>query len=154
MRFSLIDADLFDYAADLKCSHIDHKHRIPVHCISADFAMAGGIAVPMATKYSLRSALSGYLVKSPTCLFVNNVMNLITKNKVWDLPTYSSLKESLEECKRLCENYNIRWLVMPKIGCGIDGLDWSTVKMIIKQVFNDTDIDILVCIPGMSKETK
>ena len=41
---------------------------------------------------------------------------------------------------------------MPKIGCGIDGLDWTAVKMIIKQVFKNTDIDILVCIPGLSRE--
>ena len=35
---------------------------------------------------------------------------------------------------------------MPRIGCGLDGLDWGIVKAIIKDVFEDTDIEILICV--------
>ena len=108
MRFSLIDADLFDYAAPINSTQKDHRHRIPVHCISADYVMGAGIAVPMASRYNLRPALAKYLVKAPTCLFVNGVMNLITKTKVWDKPTYDSLRESLEECAEICEEKGIQ----------------------------------------------
>ena len=34
---------------------------------------------------------------------------------------------------------------MPKIGCGHEGLEWERVKEIIEEVFEDTDIEILVC---------
>jgi hypothetical protein len=34
---------------------------------------------------------------------------------------------------------------MPAIGCGLDRLNWDIVKYYIRQVFADTDIEILVC---------
>lgn len=37
-------------------------------------------------------------------------------------------------------------IAKPKIGCGLDKLEWSKVKAIIEEVFADTDIEILVCV--------
>jgi hypothetical protein len=34
---------------------------------------------------------------------------------------------------------------MPKIGYGLDRLQWGKTKEIIQEVFKDTDIEILVC---------
>ena len=146
MIYNIIKDDLFNHACSIKDNVFNEEKRIPVHCISADFAMSGGIAVPMAEKFDLRDSLKFfYDVKSPDCIFVNNVMNLITKDKVWETPTYASLYKSLEMCKRTCISEDIKYLVMPHIGCGIDGLDWYSVSAFIKEIFNDTDIDILVC---------
>lgn len=39
----------------------------------------------------------------------------------------------------------IQYLAMPKIGCGLDRLQWGKVREIIKDVFNDVNIEILVC---------
>ena len=36
-------------------------------------------------------------------------------------------------------------IAMPVIGCGLDRLEWSKVSEIIKEVFECTDIEILVC---------
>ena len=36
-------------------------------------------------------------------------------------------------------------IAMPKIGCGLDQLNWQDVEGIIREVFADTDIEILVC---------
>ena len=44
-----------------------------------------------------------------------------------------------------CENLNITKLAMPKIGSGLDRLDWEKVKEIIQDVFDDSDIEILIC---------
>ena len=41
-----------------------------------------------------------------------------------------------------CIKYNIRYLAMPKIGCGLDKLQWSKVREIIKDEFKDVDIQI------------
>ena len=49
------------------------------------------------------------------------------------------------ELKTLCLEQNIKKLVMPKIGCGLDKLQWNTVKENIIKIFNDTDIEILIC---------
>ena len=39
----------------------------------------------------------------------------------------------------------INKISMPKIGCGLDGLQYDKVEKIIKEVFKDTNIEILVC---------
>lgn len=50
------------------------------------------------------------------CIEVENVFNLITKEKYWQKPSYKSLEESLLEMKeKLSKNKNIKKLVMPKI---------------------------------------
>ena len=36
-------------------------------------------------------------------------------------------------------------IAMPKIGSGLDRLNWQDVEQIIKDVFADTDVEILVC---------
>lgn len=33
---------------------------------------------------------------------------------------------------------------MPKLGCGLDGLDWKTVHLLIKLAFLDTDIKVVI----------
>ena len=33
---------------------------------------------------------------------------------------------------------------MPRIGCGLDKLNWKNVKNMIKEIFKDTDIAIEV----------
>ena len=146
MIFNIIKDDLFNHACKIEDKSYGPDKRIPVHCISADFAMSGGIAVPMAEKFDLRDSLKFfYDVKASDCIFTNNVMNLITKDKVWQTPTYASVYKSLEICKRICISEDVRYLVMPRIACGIDGLNWSIVKSFIQEIFNDTDIDILIC---------
>ena len=41
---------------------------------------------------------------------------------------------------------NKKTLAMPKIGCGLDRCSWEDVEQIIKDVFNDTDIKVIVCV--------
>lgn len=48
--------------------------------------------------------------------------------------------------KELCKKNGISKLAMPKIGCGLDKLNWEDVKQQIMRCFQDTDIEILVCI--------
>ena len=40
---------------------------------------------------------------------------------------------------------NIKFIAMPKIGCGLDRLQWDKVKEIIINTFKDIDLEILVC---------
>ena len=36
-------------------------------------------------------------------------------------------------------------IAMPRIGCGLDRLEWGNVRRMIKCLFADTDVEILVC---------
>lgn len=47
--------------------------------------------------------------------------------------------------KALCQSENIYKIAMPIIGCGLDRLEWDKVSRIIKDVFQEEDIEILVC---------
>ena len=53
------------------------------------------------------------------------------------------LTNALNYVKACAEVEDIKNIGMPRIGCGIDGLDWNYVKKLIKLVFEDTDVDII-----------
>lgn len=38
----------------------------------------------------------------------------------------------------------MKHLAMPKIGCGLDRLEWADVRDIIKEVFGGMDIEVIV----------
>ena len=127
------------------------------HCVSADFALGAGIAVKfrdMGVKEALKRACPNAVQEwdgHGKCIlsFTENraVANLVTKQRYWQKPTYMTLKEALEDMAESIRNGNIpfRRIAMPLIGCGLDGLQWGTVNGIIKAVFKDMDVEILVC---------
>lgn len=80
--------------------------------------------------------------------------NLVTKEKYWQKPTYNSLKAVLINAKLyslMVSDKGVKKpkpvkLAMPRIGCGLDRLQWDKVKAIIEEVFANTDVEILVCV--------
>lgn len=127
------------------------------HCISADFGMGKGIVVEFNKRFDMKNKLvSKYGSfgkhwdfedddKKGTCLLEGRVFNLITKRMYWHKPTYETLRNSLCDLRILCINNKVEKLAMPLIACGLDGLQWDKVSEIIKEVFEDVDIEILVC---------
>ena len=126
---------------------VDDKYYF-AHCISSDCKMGAGIAVDFQNKFHLRNALLEYdeeIRKHPTCILVNKVFNLITKKTYSGKPTYKSLEIAITDMADLIDLYQIKYLAIPKLGCGLDRLQWVKVREIIKEVFKDADIEILVC---------
>lgn len=119
------------------------------HCISADFALGAGIAKIFDNVYNMRFKLfreyDNYHYEGGDALLIDNVFNLVTKPKCYHKPTYTSLREALESMKDMMAMFDITKLAMPKIGCGLDRLNWDDVYDIICEVFNDTDVEILIC---------
>lgn len=119
------------------------------HCISADFALGAGIAKKFDEVYNMRYKLfknyDDYDFAGGEALMVDNVFNLVTKSQCYDKPTYSTLRETLEDMREQMNVYDITKLAMPKIGCGLDRLQWDKVYDIICDVFKDADVDILIC---------
>lgn len=126
-----------------------------VHCISADFGMGKGIVVEFNKRFDMKRKLQN---KYPDyinqwshnnwrgdCILEDRVLNLITKERYFHKPTYESIKSALLVCRLECNTNNITKIAMPLIGCGLDRLQWDKVSEIIKDVFKDTDIEILVC---------
>lgn len=120
------------------------------HCISADFALGAGIAKTFDSVYNMRFKLfkkyPDYEYHCGDTLLIDNVFNLVTKNKCYHKPTYESLRDALEMMKEQLEFMDATKLAVPMLGCGLDKLQWAQVENIIKDVFADTDVDIVVCV--------
>lgn len=122
-----------------------------VHCISADFALGAGIArefTRRGVKTSLREMYSNPTVGSALVTFATDwraEYNLVTKGKYWEKPTYAQLKQALLSLRSVAASHGRTKLAMPKIGCGLDRLEWNNVKDILCEVFENTDTEILVC---------
>ena len=142
MIFKEIKGDLFKS---------DDKYTL-VHCISYDCGMGAGIAktfdskMPQMKKLLKRTIRENNMQGYFAILYKGdrNVINLITKERYWHKPTYSSLKASLLSAKKIAIRYDIKYLAMPVIGCGLDRLQWSKVSAMIKEIFADTDVEIVV----------
>jgi len=118
------------------------------HCISSDCEMGAGIAVEFQKRFKLKIyllSLPKEQRRHPNSIYVNGVFNLITKKFYYNKPTIESLTEAVIVMKNQALLLDIHKIAMPKIGCGLDRLQWGKVREIIQEVFNDTDIEILVC---------
>lgn len=125
------------------------------HCISADFALGAGVAKQIDAAFNMREMLNLMWGKisdmagkwsAPCCLPCMNVFNLVTKDRYFHKPTIKSLESALYEMRDYTVEMGVKKIAMPQIGCGLDRLNWEDVSVIIKEVFGDTDIDILVCV--------
>ena len=123
------------------------------HCISADYALGAGIAKTIDEAYGMRKMLAAswpdgremYDAMGAMCLPCANVYNLVTKARCWHKPTLDSLREALHDMRLHVVEEGVTKIAMPKIGCGLDRLEWEDVKPMIQEVFDDTDVEILIC---------
>lgn len=119
------------------------------HCISADFALGAGIAKVFDEVYNMRFKLfkeyDMFKYERGDALLIDNVFNLVTKPKCYHKPTYDSLREALVEMREQMEMLSVTKLAMPKIASGLDRLEWARVYDIICEVFENTDVEILIC---------
>ncbi|KAM6040772.1 ADP-ribose glycohydrolase OARD1 isoform 1-T1 [Theristicus caerulescens] len=137
-RIKCVKGDLFS------CPQTDAL----AHCISEDCRMGAGIAVLFKKKFGGVQELLDQQKKTGEVAVLQRedryIYYLITKKKVSHKPTYETMRKSLEAMKAHCLNNGVTDISMPRIGCGLDGLDWNKVSAILGEVFEDTDIKITV----------
>lgn len=118
------------------------------HCVSSDFRMGAGIALEFKKKFGSVQVLKNQHKTPGEVAFIKfnsrHIYYLITKKHYWNKPTITNFKNSLWELKKQMQLAKVSKLAMPKIGCGLDRLAWCTVKNIIKSVFIDSEIKILI----------
>lgn len=138
MKYRVVQGDLFNCSATAALAH----------CVSKDFHMSKGIAVPFKTKFEGVDELLAQNVKIGECAYLvrenRYIFYLVTKKKYWGKPNMSTLKSSLESMRSLCEAENVTELCMPKIAAGLDKLDWDEVESLIKEIFLNVSIDITI----------
>lgn len=149
MKITEIKKDLFK-------EPFNKESDVYVHCISQDFAMGAGIAKTFSEKFpqlvsNKKVMIEEYKNNNPyKRLYVadcngTKIINLVTKAKYWIKPTITNLDLSLWNLRKFIEdNPNVKRVLMPRIGSGLDKLKWEEVKTAIFENLEDLDVEVKV----------
>ena len=119
------------------------------HCISRDCKMGKGIAASFKERYGGIEKLQAVQKAQPGGFILakcgeRKIYHLVTKNQYWEKPSYQALKQSLEKMKDHMVAGGLQNLAMPRIGTGLDGLDWNRVSEMIQTIFKQTGITVTI----------
>lgn len=70
---------------------------------------------------------------------------LISKELSNGKPTYKSITAAITKLRDFIVEHRVKKLAIPRIGCGLDKLEWCIVKNIIKGLFRGVGCEIKVC---------
>jgi len=127
------------------------------HCINADFAMGAGIADQLNMEFGIRAELEEMI--DPAVRRIGNVVvlkrqlangaivsifNLITKATARDRPTYEDFTLAVTRLRDSCLHQRVTSLGIPRMGCGIDRLEWPRVRSILESTFAESGISLTV----------
>ena len=119
------------------------------HCISSDFHLGKGIAKDFLAKFhstyqDLKMVKFGV---GEVAVFNDDkrfVYNLVTKRFYYQKPTYTTLRCSLNKMREHMLANNVTQLALPRLACGLDKLDWQTVKSMLVECFQNDPFEIRV----------
>ena len=118
------------------------------HCISQDCVMGKGIAKQFSEKFGRVNEIKEQCVKVGGVAILKDkerfIYNLVTKHKYYEKPTMTDLRNSLLEMRKHMKEKGVESVGMPRIGCGLDLLDWGQVKRLLEEVFQDSSINIVI----------
>ena len=126
------------------------------HCVSADFKESAGIARQFKRKFPTKYPTDLDHCYTPlwpqwTPETRRHLYRLVTKQKYFKKPTYSTLRASLERMRAHAENNSITRISMPCIGTGLDQLDWDKFELLIQETFRTSQVQVLLYILPDSK---
>jgi hypothetical protein len=126
------------------------------HCVSACFTMGAGIALEFRRRFGNQAELLKQKVSIGGVATLKDpatgtlLCYLVTKAHYWQKPTYSSLVRSLLELRQLCVKHHIYTLCIPRLGCGLDRLEWDKVKALIVKHLSDVVVAVKVFTPALA----
>jgi O-acetyl-ADP-ribose deacetylase (regulator of RNase III) len=128
---------------------LDNSYAL-AHCVGSDFVMGAGIAKIFKQKYGNQEWLINNCKNIGETLLLSkdkvgiNIFYLITKKySKYEKPTYENLEKAIIDMFKQATEHNILKIGMPKIGCGLDGKEWSIVKEIIAK-HRPNNIEIII----------
>lgn len=116
--------------------------------ISRDLNFKVGLPAVFEKQYNMAAKLKhNYTdIELGKALLVDNVFNLVAKDSSYDFPDRNMLMDAIINMRDQMETNMITKLAIPKICCGRNGLDWDDVKSMFEFIFDDSDVQILVCL--------
>ena len=76
-----------------------------------------------------------------------HVFYLVTKLLYHHKPAPEALASALIQLRDMLADLSINLLIIPKLGCALDGLDWHEVNGMLQSTFVDRTMQITVCDP-------
>ncbi|XP_073842045.1 terminal ADP-ribose protein glycohydrolase 2 [Musca autumnalis] len=117
-----------------------------VHTISADFAMCPGLGVQFNCKSSRSTEQLRQDKHTGNVAVLKDqnryVYNLVTKERNHERGTYVALFYALIATRDHMRKNAVTKLAIPRLGCGIDRLDWLRVRDILEIVFSEDAVEI------------
>jgi O-acetyl-ADP-ribose deacetylase (regulator of RNase III) len=132
------------------------------HCVSRNMRMGAGIALLFRQRFGRVAELlaqqvpvggvASLIVHSMSLAHGNatlvpsmrRVYYLVTKELHWQKPTYDDLQRSLEMLCTQMREHGVTRLSIPRLGCGLDKLEWPRVRKLIEKVFEHESVHICV----------
>ena len=121
------------------------------HCISADAQMSKGFAQFLSERIPRlrRVCRRANLMKDQVFPFWDSssrqyIYNLVTTKKFSDKPTLSTLAQTLQNMQAHATVHRVSTVAIPKIGCGLDQMNWQDVVKLLRNIFAYSDIQIVV----------
>ena len=121
------------------------------HCVSRDLNMGAGIALQFKRRYGRVDELMKKTSRVPGGILhlyddatEKHIFYLVTKDKYWQKPAYKDLNLALINLCYTMKELEVETLSIPLIGCGLDRLEWDTVKRMIWTAFKGSDLSVTV----------
>ena len=116
------------------------KYFALAHCVSADLRMGRGIAVRFRQLFGKQDELAAQKQKPGGCAHIINdgqhIFYLVTKHRCFEKkPLFCHLRSSLQKMRNDMLYYGIDAVAIPRLGCGLDKLNWSSVRALIEDIF-------------------
>lgn len=130
------------------------------HCVAKDMRMSAGIALYFKRIFGRVGELMDQRPNVGTVAYLQQndrfIYYLITKELSNSKPTYDTITAAITKLRDFIIKHGVKKLAIPRIGCGLDKLDWSRVRGIIQNLFQNVGCAIKVChfTPNMSKESE
>lgn len=117
------------------------------HAVSADLAMGRGFALDVrrifgdvTTLKAQKPTVGGIVSYTKSYKGGDHMIyHLVTKPVFFGKPSTQTIEQALVSLKRALHRDGITNVVMPRIGCGLDRMEWKTVRGMLVRLFGDDD---------------
>lgn len=125
------------------------SHISLAHMVSLDLHMTRGIAKTFRLKFGRIPFLRHQVHFIGQCAFLSHenryIFYLVSKGRFFHKPSYLSVTKAFQSLRYHLSSLGLTQVAIPgKICCGLDRLNWQTVKQIILTVFQGSNIEIHV----------
>jgi O-acetyl-ADP-ribose deacetylase (regulator of RNase III) len=141
----------------VKGNIFDSKADALVNAVNTVGVMGKGIALEFKNRYPenykvYKSACDKGTLKTGYVLVVTEsdgkiIINFPTKAHWKDASKYEYIEDGLKDLRNKIEEQSLKSIAIPALGCGLGGLKWDVVKVMIEIALGNIETDIYVYEP-------